>query len=50
MIVPRPADWLLQLESLLARFPALGATQDLSALSQSELWGLYCYLSRLNKG
>lgn len=40
-------DWLLRLYGLAYRFEHTGIAPDLAALSMVELWGLYCYLSRL---
>lgn len=40
-------DWLLRLESLLARFSHLGIGADIGSLSLIELWALYLHLSRL---
>jgi len=42
--------WLARLQSLSVRFSHLGIGADLAALSIVELWGLYCYLSRLADG
>jgi len=39
--------WLERLQMLCERFSHLGLDADLAALSIVELWGLYCYLSRL---
>ena len=39
--------WLERLQTLCERFSYLGIGADISALSLIELWGLYCYLSRL---
>ena len=39
-----------RLQTLLNRFSHLGIGADLAALSVIELWGLYCYLSRLADG
>lgn len=43
-------DWLMRLQTLSERFSHLGIGVDLAALSLIELWGLYCYLSRLVDG
>ncbi len=43
-------NWLERLQSLCERFSYLGIDADLAALSIVELWGLYCYLSRLADG
>ena len=40
-------DWLERLQMLCARFSHLGIGADLAGLTAIELWGLYCYLSRL---
>ena len=39
--------WLERLQTLCERFSSLGLGADMAALSLCELWGLYCYLSRL---
>jgi len=39
--------WLNHLQMLIARFSHLGIGQDIASLSLIELWGVYCYLSRL---
>jgi hypothetical protein len=39
--------WLERLQTLCARFSHLGVGADMAAMSLVELWGLYCYLSRL---
>lgn len=44
------SDWLEHLQTLCERFSHLGIDADLAALSLIELWGLYCYLSRLADG
>ena len=44
------SDWLERLKALCERFSYLGIDADLAALSLIELWGLYCYLSRLVDG
>ena len=43
-------DWPERLQTLCERFSHLGIGADLAALSLIELWGLYCYLSRLVDG
>lgn len=45
-----PETWLERLQTLLERFSSLGIGADIAALSLIELWGLYCYLSRLADG
>ena len=40
-------DWLERLQTLMARFNYIGIDADIASLSLIELWGLYCYLSRL---
>lgn len=40
-------NWLVRLQSLCERFSYLGIGADMASLSLFELWGLYCYLSRL---
>lgn len=42
--------WLERLQTLSERFSYLGIGADMAALSLIELWGLYCYLSRLVDG
>lgn len=42
--------WLVRLQMLCERFSHLGIGADLAGLSMIELWGLYCYLSRLADG
>lgn len=44
------SDWLERLQTLSARFSGMGIGVDLASLSLIELWGLYCYLSRLAGG
>ncbi len=41
------SDWLERLETLLARFSHMGLEIDIASLSLIDLWGVYCYLSRL---
>ena len=43
-------DWPERLQTLCGRFSHLGIGADLAALSLIELWGVYCYLSRLVDG
>ena len=40
----RNSVWLEQLETLVNRYSHLGMGEDLSSMSQSELWGLYVML------
>ena len=40
-------DWLIRLQSLSVQFSHLGLGADMAGLSLTELWGVYCYLSRL---
>lgn len=42
-----PAIWLERLVMLCERFSYLGVCSDIAAMNLIELWGLYCYLSRL---
>lgn len=42
--------WQHRLHTLLERFSSLGIGADIAALSLIDLWGLYCYLSRLAEG
>lgn len=44
---PMNGDWMERLQTLCARFSHLGIGADLTGLTLMELWGLYCYLSRL---
>lgn len=44
------SEWLAHLQTLCERFSHLGIDADLATLSLIELWGLYCYLSRLVDG
>ena len=39
--------WLQDLYGLLARFPGMGITPDIAAISLCELWGVYCLLKRM---
>lgn len=40
-------SWLDHLEMLLVQFSHLGLSGDIQEMSLIELWGLYCYLSRM---
>jgi len=40
-------DWIKELELLTLRFPEYGVGVDLSALTESEQWGIYCFLRRM---
>jgi len=40
-------QWLSRLQTLIARFSYMGLDADIASLSLIELWGVYCYLSRL---
>lgn len=42
-----PETWLVRLQMLCERFSHLGIGAGMAALSLTELWGVYCYLSRL---
>jgi len=42
--------WLDELQTLCERFSHLGIGADLASMSLVELWGLYCYLTRLADG
>jgi hypothetical protein len=46
----RPLDWRECLPWLIARFPELGVSADVAALSTAEAWGLFRYLGRLAGG
>ena len=39
--------WLVELENLLVRYPALGVGADVGTMGLCELWGLYCLLRRM---
>ena len=41
------AGWLDELHYLIARSSDLGIDGDIAAMTLTELWGLYCLLSRL---
>lgn len=41
------ANWLDELNMLLARFSGVGIEPDIAALGLCELWGVYCYLRHL---
>lgn len=43
-------DWLKHLHILLARHSYIGLNADIAFLSLIELYGVYCYLSRLGGG
>ncbi len=40
-------DWLERLQTRLTRFYFMGHGADIALLSLIEIYGLYCYLSRL---
>jgi hypothetical protein len=40
-------DWLNELNMLLVRYSYLNLNADIATLSLIELWGIYCYLSKL---
>lgn len=40
-------DWLECLQTLITRHSNIGLNADLASLSLIELYGVYCYLSRL---
>ena len=40
-------QWLERLQTRMERFPSFNLCSDIAALSLVELWGAYCYLSRL---
>lgn len=44
------AGWMERLQWLAARLPKLGIGADLAALPAADLWGLYCFLSRIAEG
>jgi hypothetical protein len=39
--------WLERLQTLLARHSYIGLNADIASFSLIELYGVYCYLSRL---
>ncbi len=39
--------WLVQLHQLLERHSALGIQADIANMNQTELWGVYRFLRRL---
>ena len=41
------ANWLDELNELLARFSGMGIDADIAAVGLCELWGIYCFLRRL---
>ena len=41
------SNWPERLQTLCARFSHLGIGADLAGLTVVELWGMYCYLSRM---
>jgi hypothetical protein len=43
-------DWLSELESLVIRFPHMGVSEDLAALSLTEAWGVLQMLRKLADG
>jgi hypothetical protein len=42
--------WLENLQMLIAKYSYIGINADYSSLTKVELWGVYCYLSRLDEG
>jgi hypothetical protein len=46
-MMPARDNWLLRLQELVERSPHLGVIADLPTLTLIELWGIYCYLSRM---
>lgn len=43
-------QWILRLQELALRHAYLGLPPDLPALTLIELWGVYCFLSRVDEG
>lgn len=41
------ANWLDELNGLLARFSGMGIDADIAAVGLCDLWGIYCFLRRL---
>ena len=46
----RPPEWRERLQHLVARFPALGLSGDVTALTAAEAWAVFRYLSPLAEG
>lgn len=44
------ATWLEKLQWLVVRWSHIGVPNDLAGMDATELWGLYCLLSRLDDG
>lgn len=42
-------QWLAELEMLAIRYCSRGVEPDLSALTVSEAWGLYCHLVAVSR-
>lgn len=42
--------WLAELQMLAFRYCSRGVESDLSALTMSEAWGLYCHLGAVLRG
>lgn len=42
--------WLMRLHELAVRHAGLGLVGDLSALTVTELWGVFCFLCRTDGG
>ncbi len=40
-------DWLIHLKTLIAKYPYTAIDADIASLTLVELWGFYCFLSRL---
>ena len=40
-------DWLKELQMLILKYSHLGINPDLSTMTLSELWGVYCHLRAL---
>ncbi len=45
----RPPAWLERLQCLAAHLPGHGIGADLTALSETDLWGVYRFLVRASR-
>lgn len=46
----KDGTWLNQLNELLGRFSSMGICPDIAAMTLCELWGVYCFLQRIEGG
>lgn len=44
------AEWMDELNRLLARMAAIGLAPDIDSMNLNEQWGVYCVLRRLLDG